>query len=249
MKEYTDKLLTFLEKFPMPGPIIFAKIWGSRSHNTHKETSDWDYAGVYICSVSKILSLCPPEETKKHDKADSPEANKDENPDYQFHEIGKFCALLMKGNPAILEMLYTDRMCIETEAWLRLKKIRDKFLSAEAVHQYLGYMNGQLQRLRKGQSLHTKGGEQNEKWMYHILRLAGDAKRIAQGQPPEIWKEGVERDFLMKVRNNEYTWEAAEKLLVDAVADVEAQRPFKVPPMGDIDALNDWLIQLRKENW
>jgi len=229
----------------MPGRIIFAKVWGSRSHNCHTDNSDWDYAGVYICPTSQILSLHPPEDTKKHD---SPE-KKEDNPDRQFHEVGKFCSLLIKGNPAILEMLFTDRMCLESEEWLRLKKIRDRFLSAEAVHQYLGYMEGQLKRLIKEQPLHSKGGTYNEKWFYHCMRLMSDAKRIAQRQAPEIWKEGAERAFLLDIRHYKYSKEDAIKFIGDAILEVEALKPYGIPQLGDEEALNDWLLTLRKENW
>ncbi len=243
----------FLAKFPPPGKIVMAKLWGSRSHNTHKETSDHDFSGVYICRTSEILSLMPPIVTFKHDKEDSPDVSKAEWPDYQFHEVGRFCELLLKGNPGILEMLFTKReLLVGVDEWNELVAMGDKFLTQQAVHQYLGYMGGQLKRLinHKGQKgLHTSGGAYNEKWAYHILRLAEDAKRIAVGQPPLVWKEGAERDFLMRVRNMEFTWEECQKLIETALADVEGMKPYKIPEQADKAALNDWLLNLRWKNW
>lgn len=240
----------FLEKFPMPGKVIFAKIWGSRSHNTHKEGSDTDFSGVFLCPTREILSLDRPSETVKFDKEDS--ATKENHPDHQFHEVGRFSELLLKGNPGIVEMLYTDRFCIGSEPWMELVLNRKKFLSQQAVHQYLGYMNGQHKRLlsyngQKG--LHTKGGKYNEKWAYHLLRLAEDAKRIAQGNEPIVWKEGEERDFLMKVRNEEYSWEEVRDFIEKAISSIEALKPFPLPEQGDKAFLNEWLLALRYKNW
>lgn len=245
-------LETFLNKFPPPGKVLFAKVWGSRSHNTHKESSDTDFAGVYVCPTKDILSMDPPAPTWKHDKEDSPEVSKAEWPDYQFHEVGKFCELLYKGNPGILEMLYTEGLCMFTPDWETLRVIKDQFLSRHSLHQYLGYMNGQLKRLtaHQGQKgLHTTGGKYNEKWAYHILRLAMDAERIAQCRGPLVWKDGKERDFLMKVRNEEVSWEECKKLIEDAIARVEElDKTSKLPETGDKEALNKWLLKVRMDH-
>jgi predicted nucleotidyltransferase len=79
-----------------PGNIIYAKIWGSHSHNTQLPTSDVDYLLVYAAPRDAILGLF-----KRPDTVDGTK------PDFQAHEVGKFCELLIKGNPAIVEMLFT----------------------------------------------------------------------------------------------------------------------------------------------
>lgn len=244
------KIEEFLSKFPPPGRLVMAKLWGSRSHNTHKDTSDYDFSGVYICPTEQMVGLKPPIHTFKHDKEDDGEISKDLLPDYQFFEIGRFCELLMKGNPGILEMLFTDRhLIVGCDDWKDLVDMRDMFLTKQTVHQYLGYMNGQLKRLIAHKPLHTTGGVYNEKWAYHILRLAEDAKRIAVGKPPLVWKEGAERDFLMRVRNMEFSWQECQKLIESAITEVEAMKPFKIPDEADSAVLNKWLVELRRKNW
>lgn len=267
----------FLVKFPPPGRLVFAKVWGSRSHNTHKPTSDTDFSGVYLYPTRELLSVRLPNEKGlsdnfKFDKEEGANHNKEDWPDYQFFEVGRFAELLLKGNPSIIEMLFTDNLTLMTPTWERLRAIRDRFLCQESVKQYVGYMQGQLRRLtahdgKKG--LHTKGGGYNEKWAYHILRLAEDAKRIATGQCPVVWKEGPERDFLMRVRNNEFDWPDVkvmlEKAIYSALNTKEPMPPWEekkayeqwldkslsalpIPQYGDKDALNDWLWQVRQEN-
>jgi uncharacterized protein len=244
------ELNDFLERFPMPGKIMFAKVWGSKSHNTHKSDSDTDFSGVYVAPTREILSLNPPPDTKKFEKEDV--LSKEDWPDHQFHEVGKFASLLLKGNPTILEMLFTNRLYVDTPDWRYLWPIRFKFLSHEAIEQYLGYMKGQLRRLmahdgKKG--LHTAGGAYNEKWAYHILRLSADAKRIARGEGPQVWKTGAERDFLMKVRNMEFDWQTTKSLIEESLADIENLKPWQCAETADKDALNTWLLEVRKNNW
>jgi len=242
------KVEEFLTIRSPPGKVLFAKLWGSRSHNTHKEDSDYDFSGVYLHPTSKVLSLNPPPSTWNHD-------SDEEDVDYQFFEVHKFCELLVKGNPAILEMLYTENYYVSTPEWDRLRNLRHLFLSCEVVRQYLGYMSGQLKKLiahdGKG-GLHTKGGSYNEKWAYHAMRLSEDAKRIASGKSPVVWKEGTERDFLMTVRNGGLSLEACKELIEKSIADVDALKEgesWPIPDEADRNVLNEWLLDIRKKNW
>jgi len=231
----------WLEKAPMlRGWTIFSKIWGSWSHNTQIETSDIDYVAVYVAFNHDLLGLSPPPDT-----IDNPEAQK---PDYQVHEVGKFANLLLKGNPGIIEMLFTDRLYWADPKWEPLRKERQRFLTAESVKQYLGYMQGQLKKFSahggKG-GLHTKGGEYNEKWAYHMIRLGWDARRIAKGQPPLVWKEGGERDILMQIRRSEWSKERIVETTLSLINEIDGMKPWPIPAEGDRGFLNDWVLQVR----
>jgi predicted nucleotidyltransferase len=85
MKELNE----FLESKTFPGNLIFSKVWGSRSHDCAKETSDWDFSGVYVVPTKQVLGMYGFPDTE-----DNPKGSK---PDYSFHEVGKFCTLLIKG--------------------------------------------------------------------------------------------------------------------------------------------------------
>ncbi len=225
---------TFLQSHTLPGKVIFGKVWGSWSHNTQTPVSDLDYLVVYQAPTARLLSLHPPPETVDGQK-----------PDFQAHEALKFCQLLLKGNPAIVEMLFTDRLCMKTAPWTELESRRERFLSRTVVRQYLGYAEGQLKRLVSHGPLHTAGGAYNEKWAYHLLRLLDDAERIARGEAPVVWKEGPERDFLMKVRTGEFPKERVERMALDRMAAVNALQPWPLLETGDEAVLERWLLDLR----
>jgi predicted nucleotidyltransferase len=230
----------FLATKEFPGRILFAKVWGSRSHNTDTNRSDWDFSGVYVVPTKSILGM---------DKVTETVANKEgaEKPDFSFHEIGKFCNLLLVGNPGILEMLYTEIMCVGSPEWDALKAERNRYLSVGAVKQYLGYAEGQLRRLKAGSGLHTTGGQYNEKWAYHMIRLLYDAKRIVEGGHPVVWKDdGAERNYLMMIRNGAISKQDVEDTATKLVAEIDERLPIcGLPDIGDKNFLEDWLIGIR----
>jgi uncharacterized protein len=217
----------------LPGRLLFAKVWGSYSHNTNLPESDVDYLAVYACGVRKMLSLHPPAETVSGNK-----------PDFQAHEAGKFAALLFKGNPGVVECLFTERDFVDSPEWRALRELRDIFLNQTTLKQYLGYCRGQLQRMQSGKSLHTTGGAFNTKWAYHMIRLALDAERIAHGMPPVVWKEGEERALLMDIRRGVYNPEQLASMYEKIEVRIDAGKPWSIPVSADEGLLNQWLFDV-----
>ena len=222
---------------PLGGRCIFAKVWGSWSHNTQLPESDVDYLAVYQLPTQAILSL-----------VDWPDTLDGKGPDFQAHEIGKFCRLLLKGNPGIVECLFTERERLWTPEWQELCELREIFLNRQTLKSYLGYCDGQLHRLLAGTRLHSKGGGYNTKWAYHLIRLALDAERIAQGQPPVIFKEGEERETLMAIRRGDYSPDQIERMFRDVEARIRLLRPEeRLPERADASMLDIWLWRRRQE--
>lgn len=238
--EELDHILLLSKATLIPGKMIFAKLWGSYSHNTQKPESDKDFLAVYARPPQELLSLHPGPDTLSQGEG--------EKPDYQAHEVGKFAQLLAKGNPGVVECLFTNRFYTATEEWEELLLHKKKFLTQVAVKQYLGYAQGQLRRLLKHAGtagLHTKGGQYNEKWAYHAIRLMGDCERIARGEEPVVWKEGEERDFLMKVRGGQYAMSSVAKHIERQIEKVDALKPWKIPEHPPFVLLNTWLLWVR----
>lgn len=236
------------------GRILYSKVWGSRSHNTEMPESDIDYLAVYAAPAGQLLGLDPPIESfdQKYlqDKYQSLGIPKppDSIPDFQVHEVGKFAQLLLKGNPGIVEMLFTERMqyCNFAFGWRSLLEMRRIFLCKKTVEQYLGYANEQLKKLARGSGLHSKGGVYGEKWGYHMYRVATDALRIAQGGAPLVWKEGPERETLMQIRRGEWTKERVESETLAVIKKIEDLKPWPLPDLPDKALLGNWLIGVRQ---
>lgn len=228
-------LIAFLDthRKRIPGKLLFAKVWGSWSHNTQMPDSDDDYLLVYACEPYQMLSLSPPPETVDGEK-----------PDFQAHEARKFASLLRKGNPSVVECLFTERWWIQDSKWADLRHQRSQFLNVKTLEQYLGYCRGQLQRMDVGTRLHTKGGTFNTKWAYHMIRIALDAERIANGEAPVVWKEGGEQKLLMDIRRGDYDPDALAEMYREIEARIESRKPWPIPEKADEQRLNTWLMQV-----
>jgi len=226
----------------LPGRPLFVKVWGSYSHNCAHDSSDLDMLAVYQLPTHEILGLAPVREDVVWTAANGAPF------DLEAHEIGKFCRLLMKGGAAALETLFTDRLFWASPDFATLMSLGSRFLSRRSVRQYMGYADGQIKRFQNGQSLHSKGGKQNEKWGYHFSRLAIDAERIARSEPPLVWKDGEEREGLMRIRRGETSPEVAMR---QAAARIDGLRQtegaWTVQEESDEATLNDWLVSLRME--
>ena len=220
---------------PIRGSVLFSKVWGSWSHDTQIPSSDVDYTGVYIANTKEVLGLQPPPDTLTGEK-----------PDYQFHEVKKFCGLLLKGNPGVIEMLYTEKLYWADPRWETIKKERERLLCHTVVKQYLGYSQAQLKRFRSGKPVHATGGIPGEKWCYHMVRVAFDAARIASGEGPKVWKEGHEKGLLMSIRNGKTPTAEAVKIAEQIMSDIDASKPWAVPEKADTEFLNDWLLSMRE---
>lgn len=226
----------FLKSKKFPGVVIFARIHGSWSYNLNKEGSDIDFSGVYVSDTREILGTNPPTDTFVNPK--------NQKPDFAFHELGKFCRLLAKGNPTAIEMLFTDHYFSHAPAWNRLVEIRNELLSMVSINQYIGFAVSQLGRLENGQYLHTTGGAFNEKWAYHCIRLLQDALSIKSGRGVQVWKEGKERDFLLSIRNGKFNKEEIIKIGRQILTELNNTVP-NIPQEPNLDLLSRTLVDMR----
>jgi len=218
--------------------ILMARIAGSTSYNTTVSTSDNDFLAVHVAPTEMMLSLDRPQETVTNEEGTKP--------DFTSHEVGKFCNLLCSGNPTVIECVFAERDLVGKESWHQLRAYRKIFLTKKTVKNYLGYAKGQLQRMLNGRSVHGKGGKPSEKFEYHIIRLLMDAKMIASGGEPKIYKEGDDRNFLMRIRAEEFTPDQITEMAQKRVAEIDAMRPWPIPDEIDKSLLNKWLLQVRK---
>ncbi len=233
--EKIKELIKIMQSLKFRGKLIFAKIAGSHSHNTNVPESDLDALGVYQADTDEVLGIDSPKDTICNSSND-----------FTIHELSKFCRLLLKGNPGIIEMLFTEKMCFETGEWRELRDNRKRFLSQRVIKQYLGYLNAQMHKLNHGTYLHTTSGKYNTKFAYHFIRLGKEALNISEGKDPVVWVDGADRDLLLTIREGVYTEFAVKGMAHRLIRKVESNKPWPLPEEGDKEWLNDWLLKVRK---
>lgn len=154
----------------LPGRVVLRSILGSQAYGLATESSDVDRAGVFITPRRELARLRPPAETVVQT-----------DPDFSFHEIGKFFRLALKCNPTILEQLYVEPE-FANMVGRRLRAHRDIFLSTpRVVGAFGGYAMDQINRLqRRGDSFSSDTRKRYEKHARHCFRLLWQGRELLE---------------------------------------------------------------------
>lgn len=216
-----------------PNNIVLEAVTGSKAYGLDTPDSDDDIRGIYVVPTNQLLGIFEPKLTYDHTE-----------PDWCYHEIGKFIKLALKANPTIIEMLYLNEYRTLTSIGRKLVKNRELFLSNTVYYSYGGYALSQARSLNKNG--HYGGGRSNrfEKHSRHCLRL------LYQG------RELLETGKLTVKVSEEMRQELFEfgKLSVDEVINIFEQK-FKefdkiksvLPKVPNFEKINEFLIDVRKE--
>ena len=136
-----EELFRFIEeKAPGAKPLLLV-IRGSHAYGTNIETSDTDYAGVFIQSKEDIFGFNYKEQIN------------DDTNDTVIYEIKRFLQLLASNNPTVLELLNTPKDCIiyKDPIFDFVLDNRDKFITKVCAKSFGGYGKMQIQKA-KGQN-------------------------------------------------------------------------------------------------
>lgn len=92
---------------------LLCQLAGSSAFNLNLPTSDKDYFGVFLFTANASLSsgslISVPFSVDGH----QPE-------DHQLYELEFYLQLLMKGNPKVIEPIFTDKLCYRSREYLSL---------------------------------------------------------------------------------------------------------------------------------
>jgi len=128
------------EKCPGAKPLLLV-MRGSHAYGTNIETSDIDYAGVFIQPLDDILGF------KYIDQI-----NDDKN-DTVIYEIRRFLELLQTNNPTVLELLNTPDDCIiyKDPSFDEILNNKEIFITKICAKSFGGYAKQQISKA-KGQN-------------------------------------------------------------------------------------------------
>lgn len=153
-----------------PNNIILEGITGSTAYGLATENSDIDIKGIFLADTKDILSLYEIKETKNHT-----------DPDWCYHEIGKFIKLAIKCNPTILELLFLDEYTELNDIGRLLIKNRNLFLSNIAFKSYGGYAMSQVHKLNSSNGVYGNGRTNRfEKHTRHCFRLLYQGRELLE---------------------------------------------------------------------
>ena len=136
-----DELLKLIqEKSPGAKPLYLV-VRGSHAYGTNIESSDTDYAGVFIQPLDDILGLNYKEQIN------------DDTNDTVIYELRRFLGLLGSNNPTVLELLNTPEDCAiyKDPIFDMILENREKFITKMCANSFGGYARQQIGKA-KGQN-------------------------------------------------------------------------------------------------
>ncbi len=240
---------------------ILRTVVGSGVHGIAIEgTDDHDEMGVFIEPPGHVVGLLKPSD--HYIFRTQPEGTRSGpgDTDLILYSLRKYLRLAVKGNPTALLPLFApaDAVLLLTPMGEELRALGPSVLSQRAIHRFLGYMNGQRERLLGA------GGAPNRpelvarygydvKYASHALRLAYQGLEIARDGRLTLPMPHAERERVLRVKRGEVTALADVLTEIDAVqADVESTLTSGQTPLPEepaLDAISDWSVSAHRRHW
>jgi predicted nucleotidyltransferase len=206
---------------------IFLTLGGSRAYGTSTPESDTDYRG--ICTL-------PKEYVFGFNKTFEQYELKAPDPDLVIISLKKWASLAVKANPNTLELLYVDYACMlkATPAYLRLRDIRDAFLSKRIATSLSEYGRSQLHEFRKSQDYLLPENKRypfgyNSKALMHYIRLMLMCLECLEDRTLYVKRPDAEE--LLSIRNG--AWDYNETMCWAEVMEAKIKAALQVTKLPD----------------
>jgi predicted nucleotidyltransferase len=222
-----------------PDNIILEGVTGSTAYGLTTENSDVDIKGVYLLPTTTVLSIGFNQDHTTKDHVD---------PDWVYHEVGKFMKLVLAGNPTVTELLYLDDYTVLTPIGQMLVDNRDAFLSTKAIdHAYRGYAFSQAKRLNNRTEQGLEGYDSSLKNRFakhtrHCFRLLMQARQLLETGTLSVKVTPEQREYLFAMGEK-----SADEVVDEFMRqDAEFENIKSVlPDEPDYDRLNALLYKIR----
>ncbi|MBX3411738.1 MAG: nucleotidyltransferase domain-containing protein [Pirellulales bacterium] len=212
--------------------VIYRCVIGSRAFGLAGEESDTDRRGIYLPPAELHWSLYGVPEQLENDATQE-----------AYWELQKFLVMALKGNPNVLECLYTPLVEYATPVAQELLELREMFLSRVVYQTYNGYVMSQFKRMQADLKNH---GQVKWKHVMHLLRLLlAGIEVLREGYVPV--HVGEHRERLLAVRQGLLPWDEVEAWRLDLHARFDqAYAQTSLPERPDYECANDFLVKSRR---
>lgn len=219
-----------------PENIILEGITGSTAYGLDTENSDQDVKGIYVAPTEAILSLSKPRETYDHT-----------DPDWTYHELGKFLSLAIKCNPTILELLFLEGYTVNTKFGRMLIDNRHLFLSNTVFHSYGGYAISQARKLNaRGGTFGNGRNKRYSKHARHCFRLLYQGKELLETGNLTVRVTQQMREKLFEI--GDLPVSSLVNLFESEFKNFDKIKSV-LPDKPDLDRINKLLLKIRRGNY
>lgn len=188
--------------------VIHKVLVGSRLHNLYNENSDYDYRGVHMHDMRDVFN--PFKKLKNTHWIEG-------DVDNTSYELMDFCKVATKGNPSIIEVLFSNKVEETTEIGKEMVDNKRKFLhSTHIFNAFRGYAHNQYKKMNL-----FVPDERTPKFAVAYIRVLHQGMQLLEHGEYDNQLQG---DFRNYVYNIKYNW--SNDLIPDLskkFADLEAQ--------------------------
>ncbi len=227
---------------------------------SRKGVSDRDEMGIVLETPSQLLGFNPFEQeiyrTAEERTGKVNEPSQDGDIDLTLYGLRKFVRLALSGNPNLIGMLYIpkEKCMVYTNIAEELQELAPYFLSKRTASAFLGYMQGQRQRLmgQRGQKdvnrpeLEAKHGF-DVKYGMHMMQLAFQCYKLVTTKRLEYPIEDKIREYLNSIRSGEY---GRDRIIEDAIYYEDLIKEYidssSLQDKPNITRIEEWLLGIYK---
>lgn len=213
--------------------VIYRCVVGSRAFGLETEESDTDRRGIYLPPADLHWSLYG-----------VPDQLKNDGNEECYWELQKFLVMALKGNPNILECLYTPLVEHATPLAEELLTMREAFLSRLVYQTYNGYVMSQFKRM---QADLRNQGKVKPKHVMHLIRLLLSGIHVLRKGfvPVDV---GEHRERLFAIKSEEMPWDDIEAWRKQLHAEFDrALEETDLPERPDYECANEFLVKARRQ--
>jgi uncharacterized protein len=229
--------------------IITKVVVGSRLHGLHTEDSDWDYRGIHISPLWRVLSPFRKEKNTTWIEGDE---------DNTSYELADFCKQATKGNATILEVFFSNQVIDSSPVAEEMRYNWVKFMDTHHfVNASRGYAHNQWNKFYNFESAGVKGQERTAKFAVSFLRVMWQCEQfLLTGE----FKCNLEESDLFPLlkRIKPMSREEVQKVLpeiVEAMSNMDMRvakaegdaLPYVLAMKPDIDWIEDFIFRAYTE--
>lgn len=242
-------------------PVILRTLVGSHAHGVADQDSDRDYREVFVIPTSHLLQVPRSARPKMAWQSESRHTD-----DEGGWEVENFLEMCMRGHPNALELLWAPM--VEggiTPLGLELRELAPSLMSRQAVaSSFLGYAKNASHKMLDKETI-----ARNPKWAATYLRVMAIGLHLLRTGILPVNLADAEDGVLDMVKQARAGWLRAGdviKITDPWEAEILAyrnyrpghkmqgdelirHRPTPLAEAPNLEVVNDWLFQLRKDNW
>ncbi len=223
---------------------------------------DHDEMGVYVETAEQVIGLAP--SSGSYVSRTKPEGVRSGpgDTDLVLYSLRHYMKLAAAGNPTVLTVLFApaDAVLTETPLGTELREFAPSILSLNAGRKFLGYLEGQRQRMlgieRQGRVPNrpelVEAHGYDTKYASHALRLGLQGIQVVTEGRLTLPLDGDALRSCMEVKRGEVGFDEALRRIddvLDRLLALIASGDSPLPDRPNMDEINEWLVRAHAYWW